>query len=45
MVKFENPGHDFPQVIIYERMPDGSLRTTISLTDGSRAQHFTMQKQ
>ncbi|HUF47486.1 MAG TPA: DUF6265 family protein [Vicinamibacterales bacterium] len=43
-VTFENPAHDFPQVIRYTRLPDGSLQTTISATDGSRAQSFTIQK-
>jgi hypothetical protein len=42
---FENPEHNFPQVVKYTRLPDGSLQTTIRATDGSRATSFTMTKQ
>ena len=33
---FENPSHDFPQVVRYSRKPDGSLETMISLSNGQR---------
>jgi len=42
---FRNPIHDFPQVIRYARRDDGSLETTISATDGSRARSFVLQRE
>ena len=39
---FENAGHDYPQLIRYERSGDW-LVATISLTDGSRAATFQKQ--
>jgi hypothetical protein len=42
---FENPAHDFPQMIRYTRRPDGSLETTISGANNARAQSFILQKE
>jgi hypothetical protein len=42
---FENPGHDFPQLIRYTKKADGSLETTISATSGQKAQTFVLKKQ
>jgi hypothetical protein len=41
---FENPSHDFPQVIRYARRADGSLETTISALGGAKAQSFVLIK-
>ena len=42
---FENPSHDFPKLIRYTRLPDGSLQTTISGGPGTRERHVTLKKQ
>jgi hypothetical protein len=44
LVEFENPEHDHPQRIRYEKTADG-LTATISQLDGSRAQSFVFKKQ
>jgi hypothetical protein len=37
-VVFENPGHDFPTRVIYERRPDGSVLARVEgLRDGEPA--------
>jgi len=41
-VDWENPAHDFPQRIRYERVGPDSLVATISLADGSRATGYRM---
>lgn len=40
---FENPRHDHPQRIRYQRTPTG-ITATISLLDGTRAQSFVFEK-
>lgn len=42
---FENPAHDYPRLIRYSRLPDGSLQTTISAGGDVRALSFTLKKQ
>jgi len=42
---FENPTHDYPQLVRYTRQADGSLQTTISATGGTRAQNMVLKKQ
>jgi hypothetical protein len=42
---FENPGHDYPKLIRYTRLPDGSLQTTISAGGDVRARSFTLNRQ
>jgi hypothetical protein len=42
LVEFENPKHDHPQRIRYEKTADG-LTATINQLDGSRAQSFVFQ--
>lgn len=42
---FENPSHDFPKLIRYSRLPDGSLQTTISGGPGTRETTITLKKQ
>ena len=44
-VTFENPAHDYPKMIRYTRMPDGSLQTTISAGGDVRAQSVVLKKQ
>lgn len=41
LVTFENPRHDFPQVIQYAQQPDGSLRARVSA--GTKAIVFNYQ--
>jgi len=43
---FENPEHDFPQRLIYRRLPDGSLAARIEGTvkGKQRAQDFSFQR-
>ncbi|HZN38980.1 MAG TPA: DUF6265 family protein [Planctomycetota bacterium] len=43
LVEFENPEHDHPQRIRYEKTADG-ITATISQLDGSRAQSFVFKK-
>ena len=42
---FENPSHDYPRLIRYSKLPDGSLQTTISAGGDVRARSFTLKKQ
>lgn len=42
---FENPSHDYPRLVRYARLPDGSLQTTISAGGDVRAQTVTLRKQ
>jgi hypothetical protein len=42
---FENPAHDYPRLIRYSRLPDGSLQTTISAGGDVRARSVTLKKQ
>jgi Domain of unknown function (DUF6265) len=42
---FENPAHDYPKLIRYSRLPDGSLQTTISAGGEVRARSVTLKKQ
>lgn len=42
-VRFENPDHDFPQVIEYHRVGD-ALSATISDLSGSRSMRFSWQR-
>jgi hypothetical protein len=44
-VTFENPAHDYPRLIRYARLPDGSLQTTISAGGEERAQSVVLRKQ
>jgi len=37
---FENPQHDFPKRIVYERQPDGSLVAAIDAGEGTKAMVF-----
>jgi hypothetical protein len=41
---FENPGHDFPQRIRYERLSD-TMMATISKLDGSNAMRWVFRRQ
>ncbi|HEX6323465.1 MAG TPA: DUF6265 family protein [Vicinamibacterales bacterium] len=43
-VTFENPSHDYPKLIRYARLPDGSLQTTISAGGDLRAQTVVLKK-
>jgi hypothetical protein len=42
---FENPSHDFPKLIRYTRLADGSLQTTISGGPGTRETNVMLKKQ
>ena len=42
---FENPAHDYPKLIRYTRLPDGSLQTTISAGGNAREQSFVLKRQ
>ncbi len=42
---FENPAHDYPKLIRYSRLPDGSLQTTISAGGDVRARSVMLKKQ
>ena len=42
---FENPAHDFPKLVRYSRLPDGSLQTVISAGPGTRETTITLKKQ
>lgn len=44
-VVFENPTHDFPQVIRYARQGDDELVVTISATGGLRPRGFRFRRQ
>jgi hypothetical protein len=41
---FENPSHDFPKVIRYRRLEDGSLETTVSGANNERAQTMVLKR-
>ena len=42
---FENPAHDYPRLIRYSKLQDGSLQTTISAGGELRARSVTLKKQ
>ena len=42
---FENPAHDFPKMIRYTKLPDGSLEATISGEGGQKPQTFLFKRQ
>jgi hypothetical protein len=42
---FENPSHDFPKMIRYSKLADGSLETMIAGADASRPVKFVLKKQ
>jgi hypothetical protein len=42
---FENPSHDYPQLVRYTRRADGALETTISLSTGQQAATMVLQRQ
>jgi hypothetical protein len=42
---FENPAHDFPKAIRYQKKEDGRLEATISGAGGERAQTFVFARQ
>ena len=42
---FENPSHDYPKLIRYSRLADGSLQTTISGGTGTRETSLVLKKQ
>lgn len=41
---FENPSHDFPKLIRYSRLADGSLQTTISAGADDRGESFLLKR-
>ena len=41
---FENPAHDFPKIIRYRKLEDGSLETTVSGANNERAQVVVLKK-
>ena len=41
---FENPAHDFPKMIRYSVLADGSLEATVSGATGSQPQTFRFKK-
>ena len=43
-VTFENPSHDYPKVIRYAKLADGSLQTTISGENGQRARSVVLKR-
>lgn len=42
---FENPRHDFPQRIVYERSADGRLSASVGHARGGRPQRFEFQRE
>lgn len=42
---FENPRHDYPKRIVYERSPDGTLTATIGYTKGGTPRTFTFSRE
>ena len=42
---FENPAHDFPKMIRYTRLPDGSLEAVVSGEGGQKPQTFLFKRQ
>ena len=43
-VTFENPSHDYPQLIRYALTPDGGLETTIAGANGARTMKVTLTR-
>ena len=43
-ITFENPTHDYPKVIRYAKLPDGSLQTTISAGNGQRERSVVLKR-
>ena len=41
---FENPAHDYPKMVKYSRLPDGSLQTMIAGEGGQRPVTMTLKK-
>jgi hypothetical protein len=44
-VTFENPQHDFPKTIRYEKRADGTLVASIAAAGGARAMSWTFARQ
>ena len=42
---FENPAHDFPQIIRYAKRQDGALEATVSGAGGEKPQTFVFRNQ
>lgn len=42
---FDNPRHDYPKRIVYERTQDGSLHTTIGYMNGGTPRRFDFKRQ
>lgn len=42
---FENPAHDFPKMIRYTKLPDGSIEATTSGEGGQKPQTFLFKRQ
>jgi hypothetical protein len=42
---FENPTHDFPKMIRYAKLPDGSLEAVVSGEGGQKPQTFVFKRQ
>jgi hypothetical protein len=42
---FENPRHDYPKRIIYERSPEGGLRATIGFLNGGTPRRFEFKRE
>ncbi|MCA9284457.1 MAG: hypothetical protein KDA22_04535 [Phycisphaerales bacterium] len=42
---FENPRHDFPQRIVYERSAEGGLSASIGFAKGGRPQRFEFERE
>jgi hypothetical protein len=42
---FENPAHDFPKMIRYTKLPDGSLEAVVSGAGGGTPQTFVFKRQ
>jgi hypothetical protein len=42
---FENPSHDYPKMVTYAKLPDGSLQTTIAGEGGQRPVSVVLKKQ
>ena len=43
-VTFENPAHDYPQMIRYAKRADGGLDATISAAGGARAKTYSFRR-
>jgi hypothetical protein len=42
---FENPAHDFPKMIRYTKLPDGSLEAVVSGEGGQKPQTFVFKRE